>query len=89
MPVNHPGQALTMSLSWDDPDETRPVPAGTSRGRDARPPLDKGFELRRDRMVTVREIAPVLRGGTNGGSPSAVHLVGVGPIRSEAKGTTG
>jgi uncharacterized damage-inducible protein DinB len=45
-----------LGLPWDDPDETRPLPAGITRDRDARPSLDTVLELRRDRMATVREI---------------------------------
>jgi uncharacterized damage-inducible protein DinB len=40
---------------WDDPD-TRPLPAGITRDRDARPSLDEMLKLRRDRMATVREV---------------------------------
>src|SRR5262252_5960359 len=42
-----------LGLPWDDPDETRPLPAGITRDRDARPSLDAMLDLRRDRMATV------------------------------------
>jgi uncharacterized damage-inducible protein DinB len=45
-----------LGLPWDDPDETRAVPAGITRDREARPSLDEVLELRRDRMATVREL---------------------------------
>ena len=45
-----------LGLPWDDPDETRPLPAGITRDLDARPSLDDVLELRRERMATVREI---------------------------------
>jgi uncharacterized damage-inducible protein DinB len=45
-----------LDLPWDDPDETRPLPAGISRDLDARPSLDAVLELRRDRMATVRQV---------------------------------
>ncbi len=45
-----------LDLPWDDPDETRSLPAGMSRDRNARPSLDTVLELRRDRMATVREV---------------------------------
>ena len=45
-----------LGLPWDDPDETRPLPAGITRDRDARPSLDEVLRLRRDRMVMVREV---------------------------------
>ena len=41
---------------WDDPDETRPLPTGITRDRDARPSLDEVLKLRRDRMATVRQV---------------------------------
>jgi uncharacterized damage-inducible protein DinB len=40
---------------WDDP-EGRPLPAGITRDREARPSLDEVLEVRRDRMATVREV---------------------------------
>jgi uncharacterized damage-inducible protein DinB len=45
-----------LGLPWDDPDETRSLPAGLTRDRDARPSLDTVLALRRDRMTTVREV---------------------------------
>jgi uncharacterized damage-inducible protein DinB len=46
-----------LGLPWDDPDDdSRPLPAGITRDRDARPSLDTVLELRRDRMATVREV---------------------------------
>ncbi|GIG59571.1 hypothetical protein Lfu02_39430 [Longispora fulva] len=45
-----------LGLPWDDPDETRALPAGITRDRDARPTLDTLLDLRRDRMATVRDI---------------------------------
>ena len=45
-----------LGLPWDDPDDTRPLPAGITRDRDARPSLDEVLKLRRDRMATVREV---------------------------------
>jgi uncharacterized damage-inducible protein DinB len=49
-----------LGLPWDDPDETRALPAGLSRDRDARPPLDEVLELRRDRMAAVRKLVDCL-----------------------------
>jgi uncharacterized damage-inducible protein DinB len=49
-----------LGLPWDDPDETRSLPAGMTRDRDARPSLDTVLELRRDRMATVRELVTTL-----------------------------
>ncbi len=49
-----------LGLPWDDPDETRRLPAGMSRDRGARPSLDTVLKLRRDRMATVREIVAQL-----------------------------
>lgn len=45
-----------LGLPWDDPDETRALPAGLTRDREARPSLDQVLELRRDRMATVRKL---------------------------------
>lgn len=45
-----------MGLPWDDPDETRALPAGLTRDRNAKPPLDEVLELRRDRMNTARKL---------------------------------
>jgi hypothetical protein len=45
-----------LGLPWDDPDETRSLPAGLTRDRGARPSLDTVLALRRDRMTTVREV---------------------------------
>ena len=45
-----------LGLPWDDPDETRDLPAGLTRDRTALPSLDTVLELRRDRMATVREL---------------------------------
>jgi uncharacterized damage-inducible protein DinB len=45
-----------LDLPWDDPDETRDLPAGLTRDRDARPSLDTVLQLRRDRMTTVAEV---------------------------------
>jgi uncharacterized damage-inducible protein DinB len=45
-----------LGLPWDDPDETRALPTGITRDRDARPSLDEVLELRRDRMATVRKL---------------------------------
>jgi uncharacterized damage-inducible protein DinB len=45
-----------LGLPWDDPDETRPLPAGITRDRAARPSLDSVLALRRDRMTTVRGV---------------------------------
>ena len=45
-----------LGLPWDDPDETRALPAGLTRDRDARPSLDEVLDLRRDRMATVRKL---------------------------------
>ena len=45
-----------LGLPWDDPDETRALPAGIIRDRDVKPSLDEVLELRRDRMATVREL---------------------------------
>lgn len=45
-----------LGLPWDDPDETRPLPAGIIRDRDTRPSLDTVLDLRRDRMATVRKV---------------------------------
>jgi uncharacterized damage-inducible protein DinB len=49
-----------LGLPWDDPDETRALPAGLTRDRDARPSLDEVLELRRDRMATVRKLVDSL-----------------------------
>ena len=49
-----------LGLPWDDPDETRALPPGLTRGRDARPPLDEVLDLRRDRMATVRKLVDSL-----------------------------
>ncbi len=45
-----------LGLPWDDPDETRALPAGLTRDREARPSLQEVLELRRDRMGTVRKL---------------------------------
>ena len=45
-----------LDLPWDDPDETRSLPAGLTRDRDARPSLDTVLELRRERTATVAEV---------------------------------
>jgi uncharacterized damage-inducible protein DinB len=45
-----------LDLPWDDPDETRALPEGLTRDRDARPSLEEVLELRRDRMSTVRKL---------------------------------
>jgi uncharacterized damage-inducible protein DinB len=49
-----------LGLPWDDPDETRALPAGLTRDRDARPSLDEVLELRRDRIATVRKLVDSL-----------------------------
>jgi uncharacterized damage-inducible protein DinB len=41
-----------LGLPWDEMPDTPGVP----RDREARPSLDEGLELRRDRMATVREV---------------------------------
>ncbi|HEY2078967.1 MAG TPA: DinB family protein [Streptosporangiaceae bacterium] len=45
-----------LGLPWDDPDGTRPLPAGITRDLDARPTLDAVLELRRDRMASVQQV---------------------------------
>jgi uncharacterized damage-inducible protein DinB len=45
-----------LGLPWDDPDETRPLPPGITRDRDARPSLDTVLTLRRDRMAAIGKI---------------------------------
>jgi uncharacterized damage-inducible protein DinB len=45
-----------LGLPWDDPDETRALPEGIIRDRDARPSLEDVLRLRRDRTTTVREL---------------------------------
>jgi uncharacterized protein YjbI with pentapeptide repeats len=54
--LGDPSPFHPLGLPWDDPDETRSLPAGITRDRNARPSLDAVLELRRDRMATVREI---------------------------------
>jgi uncharacterized damage-inducible protein DinB len=54
--LGNPSPWHPLGLPWDDPDETRPLPAGLTRDRDARPSLDQVLELRRDRMATVRKL---------------------------------
>ncbi len=54
--LGEPSPFHPLGLPWDDPDETRPLPAGITRDRDARPSLDAVLELRRDRMATVRAV---------------------------------
>ena len=54
--LGDPSPFHPLGLPWDDPDETRSLPAGITRDRRARPSLDLVLELRRDRMATVREI---------------------------------
>ncbi|MFC1401890.1 MULTISPECIES: DinB family protein [Streptacidiphilus] len=45
-----------LGLPWDDPDETRSLPEGLPRDREARPTLDTVLQVRRDRMATVRSV---------------------------------
>lgn len=45
-----------LGLPWDDPDETRPLPPGIIRDRDARPSLESVLALRRDRMATIGKV---------------------------------
>jgi uncharacterized damage-inducible protein DinB len=45
-----------LGLPWDDPDETRPLPAGITRNLAARPSLEEVLALRRDRMATVQQV---------------------------------
>jgi len=52
--LGNPSPWHPLGLPWDDPDETRSLPAGITRDRDARPTLETVLELRRDRMTTVR-----------------------------------
>ena len=54
--LGEPSPFHPLGLPWDDPDETRPLPAGITRDRDARPSLDAVLELRRDRVATVRAV---------------------------------
>ena len=54
--LGDPSPFHPLGLPWDDPDETRSLPAGITRDRNARPSLDTLLKLRRDRMQTVREI---------------------------------
>ena len=54
--LGDPSPFHRLGLPWDDPDETRGLPEGITRDRDARPSLDEVLELRRDRMATIREI---------------------------------
>jgi uncharacterized damage-inducible protein DinB len=54
--LGDPSPFHRLGLPWDDPDETRALPAGLTRDRDARPSLEEVLELRRDRMATVRKL---------------------------------
>ncbi len=54
--LGDPSPFHSLGLPWDDPDETRSLPPGITRDRDARPSLDAVLELRRDRMATVGQI---------------------------------
>jgi uncharacterized damage-inducible protein DinB len=53
-----------LGLPWDDPDETRALPAGLTRDRDVRPSLNEVLELRQDRMNTVRKLVEGLTDGS-------------------------
>lgn len=54
--LDDPAPFHSLGLPWDDPDETRALPPGLTRDRDARPSLEEMLELRRDRMATVRTL---------------------------------
>jgi uncharacterized damage-inducible protein DinB len=54
--LGHPSPWHPLGLPWDDPDDTRALPAGLTRDRAARPTLDAVLEIRRERMATVREL---------------------------------
>jgi uncharacterized damage-inducible protein DinB len=55
--LGQPSPWHPLGLPWDDPDETRPLPSGITRDRDARPSLETVLALRRDRTATVQRIA--------------------------------
>ncbi len=67
-----------LDLPWDEMPDTPGVP----RDRGARPSLDAGLELRRDRMSTVRDVLDGLTGQSLDGRTEPVEGPGWPPPRS-------
>ena len=76
-----------LGLPWDDPDETRPLPAGLTRDREARPSLDTVLELRRRRQATVRELVAGLTDESLAAGTEPVGVPGWPESRSYRLGT--